>query len=373
MEGSGEVTTAQIIMAYTEEETSLRNSLRHALSERCSAREIVNLYDGDQSAEFAAWEVMRDLGLVGLLIDERHGGASGGLTDAGVVLEELGYAAAPAPFLASSVVAANILATVGHGESLQRLADGEIAVLLLPVDEMELDEDLPIRLDADSLSGSVTTVLGAAQADMFLVPVRSPSGASLHLVESRARGVTVHRIPALDMTRALADVNLSGAAGKCLSPDCGAAIDRALTLGAALAASDQLGGAQWCIDQLLDYLCSRRQFGRLIGSFQAVKHRMADLWVEVELMRTAARNAAVAGVGAEDEFATAAALAQSFSSDAAVHIAEETIQLHAGIAMTWEHPAHLYLKRAKASQVAFGRPGKHRKILGDLIDVPSVW
>lgn len=372
MERSGAVTTVPIVMAYTEEETSLRKSLRRALSKRCPAQEIINLYDGGQDAELAAWEVMCDLGLVGLLIDETHGGASGGLTDAGVILEELGYAAAPSPFLASSVVAANILAAVGHVESLQRLARGEIAVLLLPIDQMELDEGLPIRLEAGSLHGSVTTVSGAAQADMFLVPVRSPSGASLYLVESRTRGVNVHRIPALDMTRALADVSLSGAAGRCVSQDCGAAIDRALTVGAALAASDQLGGAQWCIDQLVDYLGSRRQFGRLIGSFQAVKHRMADLWVEVELMRTAARSAAMAGVGAEDEFVTAAALAQSFSSDAAVHVAEETIQLHAGIAMTWEHPAHLYLKRAIASQVAFGRPGKYRRILGDLIDVPSV-
>jgi alkylation response protein AidB-like acyl-CoA dehydrogenase len=368
------VTSEMVAMTYSEDETLLRDSVRGSLAKHSPHGRIAALYDDEYGAERSVWEVLTDLGLAGLLIPERLGGAGGKPTDAAVVLEEIGYAAAPGPFLASSVVAATILTTIEDRGALQRLTEGEIAVVLLPVDRASLDEQLPIRLEGQSLHGSVAMVSGAAQADMFLVPARSPSGVSLYLVESGAPGVTVDRVPALDMTRALADVSLSEATGKCLTVDCGpAVIDRALMLGAAMATSDQLGGAQWCLHELVDYLKTRHQFGRPIGGFQAIKHRMADLWVEVEFMRTAARNAAVAAVGDDDhEFALAAALAQSFSSDAAVHVAEETIQLHGGIAFTWEHPAHLYLKRAKASQVAFGTAGANRIILGNCVNLSNV-
>jgi alkylation response protein AidB-like acyl-CoA dehydrogenase len=373
VQGRGTATSEMAAVADSDDETLLRDSVRGFLAKHCPHRRVAALYDDEYGAEGTVWTGLSDLGLTGLLIPEHFGGVGGKPTDAAVVLEELGYAAAPGPFLASSVVAATILTTLEDHGALQRLAEGEIAVVALPVDRTSLDEQLPFGLAGRSVHGSVAMVSGAAQADMFLVPVRSPSGVSLYLVESGAPGVTVDRVPALDMTRALADVSMSEATGKCLAVDCGPVIQRALMLGAALATSDQLGGAQWCLDQLVDFLKTRHQFGRPIGGFQAIKHRMADLWVEVEFMRTAARNAAVAAVSDDDnESALAAALAQSFSSDAAVHVAEETIQLHGGIAFTWEHPAHLYLKRAKASQVVLGTAGANRIILANSLDLPNV-
>jgi alkylation response protein AidB-like acyl-CoA dehydrogenase len=369
MEESGAMTSDTVGMLYTAEEVSLRDTLKKSLAKKCPPDRIIDLYDGQHVAEVTAWQTLSELGLVGLLIDEALGGAGGKTTDAGIVLEELGYAAAPVPFLASSVIATTILTFLDDRELLKRLAAGEVAILLLPADRMMLDRSQPFRVEGEALFGSAATVAGAAVADLLLVPVSSSNGVSLHVVESRAVGVSIERISALDMTRALADVTLEGAPSRCASSDSESVINHALTVGAALATSDQLGIAQWCLDQLLDYILLRHQFGRPIGSFQAIKHRMADLWVEVELMRTAARHAAA--TAASDELLLSAHLSQSFTSDAAVHIAEETIQLHAGIAMTWEHPAHVYLKRAKASQIALGRPALHRKKLGERIDVTS--
>lgn len=364
--------TSKASLLYTEEEESLRDTVRMSMARRCPQQDILGIYDGQYAAEAAAWEVLKEIGLVGLLVDERFGGVGGTLTDAGLVMEELGYAAAPAPFLASSVIATMILNSFGDGETLQRIAGGEIAVLVLPAERMLIGRDQPFRVDGNGLIGSAVTVSGGAVADILLVPVPSRGCISLHIVEARALGVGVARIPALDMTRGLADITLDGVSSRCASHDSASVINRALTIGAAVAASDQLGIAQWCLDQLHDYLLLRHQFGRPIGSFQAIKHRMADLWVEVELLRTAARNA-VATTESDEiaQRAHVAHLAQGYSSDAVVHVAEEAIQLHAGIAMTWEHPAHLYLKRAKASQIALGRPALHRMELGKYNNIAS--
>ncbi|GAA1191632.1 hypothetical protein GCM10009675_02510 [Prauserella alba] len=176
-----------------------------------------------------------------------------------------------------------------------------------------------------------------------------------------------------DLTRPIADVTFQGAAATRLAgPDhAPAAVSGALRTGAGLLASEQLGLAQWCLDETVEYLKGRYQFGRPVGSFQALKHRLADLWLELVGARAAARYAADTLARRDADAPVAVAVAQSYCAQTAVHAAEECIQLHGGIGMTWEHPAHLYLKRAKASQVAFGAPGRHRAVLGDLVDLPA--
>jgi alkylation response protein AidB-like acyl-CoA dehydrogenase len=214
-------------------------------------------------------------------------------------------------------------------------------------------------------------VAGAADADVLVVPVAGPDGLELHTVARSAAGAEVSPALALDMTRPLADVRFSKAPSSRV--DDGAAqvaVTEALHTGAALLASEQLGVAQWCFDTTLAYAKDRKQFGRTIGSYQAIKHRLADLWIEVNSATAAARYAADTCARGDADAALAAALAQAYCSGVAVHAAEECVQLHGGIGMTWEYPAHLYLKRAKSDQLAFGTAYRHRARLAELVDLP---
>ena len=190
------------------------------------------------------------------------------------------------------------------------------------------------------------------------MPVATGDGVALYAVEASA--ARVDHVVSLDMTRPLADVTLDGVRGELVvGDDAGAdAVRLALETGAALMASEQLGVAQWCLSTTVGYLRERRQFGRVVGGFQAIKHRLADLYVVVESASAAARHAAVTAAEQDPDRTVAASVAQAYCSGAAVRAAEECVQLHGGIGMTWEHPAHLYLKRAKADQIAFGTPGR---------------
>lgn len=204
---------------------------------------------------------------------------------------------------------------------------------------------------------------------MLVVPVAGADGVELHTVSRDGAGVQVSPRLALDMTRPLADVRFSGAASTFVGAGSDA-LAAALQTGAALLASEQLGVAQWCFDTTLAYVKERKQFGRAIGSYQAIKHRLSDLWFEVSSATSAARYAADTCARGDDDAAIAASLAQAYCSGAAVHAAEESVQLHGGIGMTWEYPAHLFLKRAKSDQLAFGTAYRHRSRLADLVDLP---
>jgi alkylation response protein AidB-like acyl-CoA dehydrogenase len=225
--------------------------------------------------------------------------------------------------------------------------------------------------DAGRLTGRVRSVAGALEADVLLVPATSRDGTSVHAV--LAGNATIAPVTSLDMTRQLADVTLESAAGEevLAAPAGAAAVRRGLETGAALLASEQAGIAQWCLGTTVAYLKERRQFGRIVGGFQALKHRLADLYVATESAAAAARYAAVTTAVDDPDRAVAAAVAAAFCGDVAVRAAEEAVQLHGGIGMTWEHPAHLYLKRAKANQIALGTPGFHRARLAELVDLAA--
>jgi alkylation response protein AidB-like acyl-CoA dehydrogenase len=181
--------------------------------------------------------------------------------------------------------------------------------------------------------------------------------------------VTVVPQVSLDLTRPLARVVFDGAAGRRIG-DAEPAVRRALRAGAGLLASEQLGLADWTLTETVRYLKERKQFNRPVGGFQALKHRLAQLWLEVVSLRAAARNAADALATGEDTD-VAVAVAQAYAAAVAVHAAEEAVQLHGGIGMTWEHPAHLYLKRAKADSIAYGTAGAHREALAELVDLQA--
>ncbi len=185
--------------------------------------------------------------------------------------------------------------------------------------------------------------------------------------------VTLTPVTSLDMSRQVADLAFDGAPSRVVVPASSGetAVRGALQLGAALLASEQLGIAQWCLDSTVAYLQERRQFGRVVGGFQALKHRLADLYTLVEQARAAARYAAATAAEGDTDQEVAASVAQAYCAEVAVKAAEECVQLHGGIGMTWEHPAHLYLKRAKADQIAYGSPSAHRARLAELVDLPA--
>jgi alkylation response protein AidB-like acyl-CoA dehydrogenase len=226
-----------------------------------------------------------------------------------------------------------------------------------------------VTIGADGLTGAVSTVAGASESDVLVVPVAGPDGPELHTVSRTAARVDVSPLLALDMTRPLANVRFSGAESARVGP-ADAAMAAALDTGAALLASEQLGVAQWCFDTTLAYAKQRKQFGRAIGSYQAIKHRLADLWFEAGSATAAARYAADTCARGDEDAGVAAAIAQAYCSGTAVHAAEECVQLHGGIGMTWEYPAHLYLKRAKSDQLALGTAYRHRSRLAELVDLP---
>jgi alkylation response protein AidB-like acyl-CoA dehydrogenase len=222
------------------------------------------------------------------------------------------------------------------------------------------------------LRGMVKAVADALPAGALVVPAEGvPNG--LFLVEATAPGV--HRIPvvSLDMTRQLCDISFDDAEARqiVVGEAAAAAVDAGLAAGAAVLAAEQLGLAQRCLDLTVAYVRERRQFARPVGSFQALKHRLADLWTTITLARAASRYAAACLADDDPDAPVAIALAKSACCEAAVLAAEEMVQLHGGIGFTWEHPAHLYLKRAKAASVTFGTPGAHLAALATLVDLPA--
>ena len=357
-------------LLYTDIEDALRESVRDLLTARCTPEKVLAAYDGDRSLSPRLWRAVAvDLGLAGLLVPESFGGAGATAREAAVVLEELGRFVAPVPFLTSSVVATSALASCQDDALVGSLASGErAAALVVPFSAGVTTFAATVAASDDgNLQGTVTSVAGALEADVLLVPVVADERVELHLLD--AATVAIEPVVSLDMTRQLADIDLAGATSRTVVADGGAAVRDALELGAALLASEQLGVAQWCLDTTVAYLGDRRQFGRLVGGFQALKHRLADLYVVVESARAAARYAAATAAEDDPDREVAASLAQAYCADVAVWAAEECVQLHGGIGMTWEHPAHLYLKRAKADQIAFGSPGSHRLRLGELVDL----
>jgi alkylation response protein AidB-like acyl-CoA dehydrogenase len=269
------------------------------------------------------------------------------------------------------VVATAALRAVDDAELLSALAGGAataaLAVPFATAPQAAVAGVAGVSLEGGSLTGQVPGVADALAADTLLVP----TGAGLYAVPADAPGVTRAPVVSLDLTRPLCDLTLSGARGRLLAggAPAGRAVVAALTAGAGLLASEQLGLAGWCLDTTVDHVRSRYQFGRPVGSFQALTHRLADVWVDLTQARAVARYAAVCLAEDGPDAAVGAALAQAYCSGVAVRAAEECVQLHGGIGFTWEHPAHLFLKRAKSAAIAFGTADRHRAALAGLVDL----
>ncbi|MFC5218163.1 acyl-CoA dehydrogenase family protein [Streptomyces coerulescens] len=352
-------------LLYSEEEEALRAAVRDLLTDHCDAPGVIARTESGTPHDLEAWKALADsMGLAGLLVPEDKGGQGATHREAAVVLEELGRAVAPVPYLTSAVVATEaLLACDAEGGLLAELASGRrIGALAVALNVAPGGAYKVVRHEGGALHGELTGVADAAVADVLLVPA---DDGGLYAVDTDA--VTVAPQTSLDLTRPVATVTLDGAPGRLLG-DAEPAVRRALRAGAGLLASEQLGLADWTLTETVRYLKERKQFNRPVGGFQALKHRLAQLWLEVVNLRAAARAAADALATGED-VDVAVAVAQAYAAQVAVHAAEEALQLHAGIGMTWEHPVHLYLKRAKADSIAYGTAGAHREALAEMVDL----
>jgi alkylation response protein AidB-like acyl-CoA dehydrogenase len=354
-------------LRYSDDENDLRSAVRALLDDQAPWAAVLARTEGDEPYDPKLWRALAtELGCAGLAVPEDHGGAGASWREAAVVAEELGRAVAPVPYLGSAVIATAALLAARDLDLLGELASGaRTAVLAVP---FATPPDAPypatVTAEGDALTGTVRGVADGLPADVLLVP----AGGRLYAVDA----ADVSRVPvvSLDMTRRLCDLEFTGAPARPVASG-EAAVRAGLLTGAALLASEQLGLAERCLEITVEYLKTRRQFGRPIGSFQGLKHRLADLWVAITQARAVARYAAACASDADPDTAVAVAVAQAHCSAVAVRAAEECVQMHGGIGFTWEHPAHLYLKRAKSAAIALGTPDRHRASLAGLVNLPA--
>jgi alkylation response protein AidB-like acyl-CoA dehydrogenase len=315
----------------------------------------------------AIWDrLIGEMELTGLAVSSDHGGAGASFVEVGVALEELGRTLVPVPFL-PTVVAAHALAEhvlpEAAGPLLQRIAGGAIATVALHGSSVTAGDDP----SGPTLQGEVDHVLDGAHAELLVVAAESSDGPALYAVELSSPGVEVEAKATLDQTRRQAGVRLTAApVTRLTAPGDGMrAIDRARDVLSVAYACEAVGGAARCLDLTITYLGERVQFGRPIGSFQALKHRCADLFVALESARSTAAYASWVVDAAPEELSIVAPLAQLVCCEALAEIARESIQLHGGIGFTWEHDAQLYLKRAKTTELLSGGQRRLRRLVGE--------
>ncbi len=367
---------------YTEEREALRSTVRRFLEDRSPESEVRRLMDTHHGYDPAVWDQMaRQLGLQSLAIPEAYGGSGFGYRELAVVLEEMGRALLCAPFFSSVVLAVGVLLSCDDDEAkaqyLPGIADGTtVATLAFAEHSGRWDcsgvSTVATMSDGQwKISGEKSFVLDGTIASLQLVVARTDHGISLFAVDPNAGGVQAAPLSTLDQTRKQARVSFQETPARLVGSEGRAwqVISKALDLAAVGLAAEQIGGAQRALDMAVAYAKTRVQFGRPIGSFQAVKHRCANLFVEVESARTAAYYAAEVADADAADLPIAASMAKAYCSEAFTHVAADTIQIHGGIGFTWDHPAHLYFKRAKSSELLFGDGTHHRAILADRLGI----
>ncbi len=398
-------------LLYSDAERALSDALASLLADRGGLDKVLARVESAQTYDDKLWEaVAADLGCAGLLIPERDGGAGASYREAAAAAEVLGSYVAPVPFLGSAVVATAALLSVAEGapsnaasggggvgstgtpftpakaaaDLLAKMADGGVTAALAVPFATAPGSGFPASIrvagprpgDAATgvarLRGMVSGVADALPAGVLLVPADGvPHG--FYLVDMAAEGVAKAPVTSLDMTRQLCDLSFDDAPATLIASGQAAsrALDAALAAGAGILAAEQTGLAQRCLDMTVAYVKERKQFARPVGSFQGLKHRLADLWVSITQARAASRYAAACLATGSADAKIAVALAKAYCSEVAVQAAQECVQMHGGIGFTWEHPAHLLLKRAKADSIAFGTADAHRSALASLVNLPA--
>jgi alkylation response protein AidB-like acyl-CoA dehydrogenase len=367
---------------FSEEQDELRKMVRRFLEDKSPETEVRRLMATEEGYDPAVWSQMaNELALQGLGIPEEFGGQGFGPVELYVVFEEMGAALFCAPYFSTVALAANALLFVGNqhdqAEYLPGIASGEtIATVALTDDagmwDLSNTSTTATRAGEDFvLSGVRSYVTDGSTATLLLVPAMTDKGLSLFAVAGDASGVTREALATMDQTRKQSRIEFTNAHAKLVGEEGGAlaGLETTAQVAAAALAAEQVGGAQRVLDASVEYAKNRVQFGRPIGSFQAIKHKCADMLLDVESAKSAAYYAAWAAQERNEELPIAASLAKSFCSEAYFHCAAENIQIHGGIGFTWEHPAHLYFKRAKSSELFLGDPAYHRELLAQRLGI----
>ncbi len=367
-------------IAFTPEHEQWRDTVRAFVTENSPEKDVFRLMATDEGFDPAIWKEMASkVGFQALIIPEEYGGFGFGFVELGIVFEEMGRAMMCAPLLSTVLATAALL---GSGDEdakrdyLPGIASGDTIATLAVTEGRGLWEETAIATRAENgdgwrLTGAKTFVLDGAEATLVLVAARSEHGVSLFAVDPLATGCSASAMTILDQTRKLSELSFDSAPARLVGEE-GRGWDvvrRVLDLAAVAISAECAGGAQRCLDMAVDYAKTRVQFGRLIGSFQAIKHKCADMLLEVESTKSAAYYAMTAASVDDKDLPLAASLAKSYCSEAFFHVASENIQIHGGIGFTWEHPAHLYFKRAKSSELLFGMPAFHREQMAQHLGV----
>ncbi|MEC7879298.1 MAG: acyl-CoA dehydrogenase family protein [Actinomycetota bacterium] len=367
--------------AFSEEQETLREFVRNFLEEKSAEAAVREQMETDEGFDPDVWQQMSEqMGLQSLIVPEEFGGQGFGYVELIVVLEEMGRALLCAPFFSSVVLAANTLIHSGDetakADLLPKIASGTIATLAFTEENGKWDES-GITMQASesangyTLDGSKMYVLDGNTAEIILVAAKTANGVSLFHVDAGADGLTRTSLATMDQTRKQSKLDFSGTPATLIGEEGKGwdTLSTVLDLAAVGLAAEQVGGAQMCLDMAVEYAKVRVQFGRPIGSFQAIKHKCADMLLEVESAKSAAYYAGWCAAEMNDELPSTASLAKAYCSEAYFHSAAENIQIHGGIGFTWEHPAHLYFKRAKSSELLFGDPTYHRELLAQRIGI----
>ncbi len=370
--------------ALTDEQIMLGDTVRSLLADKASSGRVRQVMESETGVDEELWGAMAQMGLLALHVPEEYGGAGSSPVETGIVLEELGRVVAAVPYFSTVVLGATAVLMAGSAEQkasvLPNISRGEMTLALAITEEGHGWEPSDIALEATAdgdavlLHGVKSYVIDGHSADMVIVSAREGAAMSLFLVSGEAPHLTRNRMETMDQTRQQAVLRFDGVrvpASSRLGPQgSGAAnLESLYDLAVAMLAFEQVGGAQRCMEMAVEYSKERLQFGRPIGSFQAVKHKCADMLVLVESARSAAYHAGWAAAHDVNELAVAAPTAKAYCSDAYFWCAAENIQVHGGIGFTWEHDAHLYFKRAKTDQLLFGDSAEWRAKLASRLGI----
>ncbi|HEV2903649.1 MAG TPA: acyl-CoA dehydrogenase family protein [Pyrinomonadaceae bacterium] len=363
----------------------LKESAREFLARECPPARVRQLMATDTAHDNELWHEMADQGWTSLTVPEEHGGLGLGLVDLAVVVEEMGRACLPGAFL-STITAAAMIERAGSQAQRKRylepIAAGEVKATVAVLEENASWEPESFKLkamrdgDLFILTGKKFFVPDADTADLLICVARNGDGLALLPVERGTEGVDIAPMPAMDGTRKVYKVafeNVSIAAANLLSADGDArgaldgALDGALEVATVALCAEMVGGMQWILDTSVEYAKTRHQFGRVIGSFQAVQHQCADMLLLTESSRSAAYYAAWALTENDPMAQLSVSMAKAYCSDAFREVANRGVQIHGGIGFTWEHDLQLYYKRSKSSETIFGDATFHRERIARLV------
>ena len=371
----------RIQFAFTDEQEEFRAAIQRFLQEKSPPTEVRRLMDTTEGYDPAVWrQLSEELALPGIHIPEHYGGAGFGMVELCIVMEEMGRVLLCAPYFSTAVLATNAILNAGteaqKSSLLRDLASGaRLAALAVTEPNGQWDPQAielvatPVA-DGFLLEGAKSYVVDGHVADLLVVAGRAPGtagsdGLALFTVSADASGVERRLLASMDATRKLARIEFHGAQAQLLGTvkDGVTSLVRTLDQAAIALANEMVGGAQALFDAAVNYTKLRVQFGRTIGSFQAIKHKCADMLLEMELAKSAAYYAAQAAVTDDPEWPALAGVAKAAASDMYLRIAADCIQIHGGIGFTWDNDTHLWFKRAKSSEVLLGQPHYHRELV----------